>query len=89
MYNMLSSCKDMQLLKSNGTFYMFPDVSQILKKLNLPNADALSLYCLEKAHLGIMPGTSFGSDHHIRFSFAHKPEKLIEGLSRFLELVNT
>lgn len=88
MYSMLSSSPLINVIKSQGAFYMFPDLTQVIARLGLANADELSLYCLEKARVCIMSGTPFGAPNHMRFSFANKCDKLEEGLSRFLALIS-
>lgn len=88
MYSMLSSNELINVIKSQGAFYMFPDVTQVIRKLGLADADEFSLYCLEKGNISIMSGTPFGAPNHMRFSFANKCEKLEEGLSRFLALIS-
>lgn len=88
MYAMLSSNELINVIKSQGTFYMLPDMTQVIEHMGFSNADELSLYCLEKAEVSIMSGTSFGAPNHMRFSFANKCDKLEEGLSRFLLMIS-
>lgn len=88
MYSMLTSDPRIRVLKSQGTFYLFPDLSEVIQQMDLPDADALSLYCLEKAKVCIMSGVPFGGNMHLRFSFANKYEKLSEGLERFLDAIS-
>ena len=88
VYNMLSSSDAIKVIPSHGAFYLFPEVSGVLERLDLPDTEALSMYCLEKAHIGIMPGGPFGSPNYMRFSFTNKYERLEESMHRFLEIVN-
>lgn len=87
MFNMLSSSSAIKVIRSHGAFYLFPEISGVLERLDLPDAEALSIYCLEKIHVGIMPGNAFGSPNYMRFSYANKYEKLEEGLHRFMGLI--
>lgn len=88
MYDMLSSHSLIKVIKSHGAFYMFPDLTEVILKLGFANADELSLYCLEKGQVSIMSGSAFGANNHMRFSFANKYEKIEEGLSRFLSIID-
>ena len=64
-----------------GTFYAFADVSACYR----PGcADSLELaeMLLEEARVAVVPGSAFGSDQHIRLSFACSREELQEGVAR-------
>ena len=37
---------------------------------------------LEEAHVAVVPGTAFGTDEHIRISYATSMEHINEGLRR-------
>jgi len=43
---------------------------------------ALSDYLLSEAQVAIVPGAAFGSDAHLRFSFALSRERIGTGIER-------
>ena len=43
---------------------------------------ALSDYLLSEARVAIVPGSAFGSDQHLRFSFALSRERIETGIGR-------
>lgn len=57
-----------------GAFYLFPDVSNLLGKSyagqRVENVDVLAEMLLEHAHVAVVPGAAFGSDRHVRISYA-------------------
>ncbi|MDB5357122.1 MAG: aspartate aminotransferase [Phycisphaerales bacterium] len=67
-----------------GAFYLFPDVSNLLGKSyngqRLENVDALAEMLLEHAHIAVVPGSAFGSDRHVRISYAIPIEEITTGL---------
>ena len=75
--------------KPGGAFYVFPDVSahvgRTLKGTPIPTDLALAEYLLEKALISAVPGSAFGSDGYLRFSFATSMELLQEGVRRLGE----
>ena len=77
--------------KPEGAFYVFPNISGLLqktargKKLNSP-CD-LADYLLEEAKVAAVPGEDFGSDAHIRFSYATSLEDIEKGCARIREAV--
>ncbi|MCM2269841.1 MAG: pyridoxal phosphate-dependent aminotransferase [Thermoanaerobaculia bacterium] len=64
-----------------GAFYAFPDVSARLRgELATPTAFAERL--LEEEAVAIVAGEAFGSDRHVRISFACSRQALAEGMDR-------
>ncbi len=70
----------------DGAFYIFPDISAYFGKsangVTINSSMDMSMYLLEKAHVASVPGSAFGSDKCIRFSYAAADEKLIDGFNR-------
>lgn len=73
--------------RPDGAFYLFPNVTETLKRLNLKNSEELSLYILEKAKVAILPGIAFGKENHLRISFAQSREEIIEAHKRMKEVL--
>lgn len=69
-----------------GAFYIFPNVKHYYGKSNgsftVKHGDDLCLYLLEKAHVAIVPGGSFGNPNCVRISYATGTDKLTEALER-------
>lgn len=67
-----------------GAFYLFPDVSGLLNKSHagqrVENVDRLAEMLLEHAHIAVVPGSAFGSDSHIRISYAIPSAEIVAGL---------
>ncbi|MDM1529815.1 pyridoxal phosphate-dependent aminotransferase [Myroides odoratimimus] len=72
-----------------GAFYVFPDVSSFFGKtlqgVKINNADDLSMYLLEKAHVATVTGVAFGNPDCIRMSYATSEDQLIEAFKRIKE----
>jgi aspartate aminotransferase len=65
-----------------GAFYVYPNVSAYLGKAGVPTAMELSKRLLNEAHVVTVPGEAFGTDHHIRLSYATSHADVEEGLNR-------
>ena len=70
-----------------GAFYLFLDVSAYLLTKNPrqespPRTLALARYLILQHKVAIIPGCAFGSDDHIRISFATSIDKIEEGIRR-------
>jgi aspartate/methionine/tyrosine aminotransferase len=70
----------------DGAFYIFPNVSGYLSgnggSGHFDSVNGMAQYLLEKARVAAVPGDAFGSDEHIRFSFALGVESIREGIKR-------
>lgn len=69
-----------------GAFYVMPNVSRYLDRefggAPIRNTYGLAYYLLKEAHVAAVPGEAFGTDRHIRISFATSVERLAEGMRR-------
>ena len=64
-----------------GAFYAYPDVSQHLG--TGVDVTTLAARLLDEAHVAVVPGPAFGTEEHLRFSYASSLEHIEEGLRRF------
>jgi len=65
-----------------GAFYAYPNVGAYLKKDGIADATALAEKLLDEAHLALVPGPAFGTEAHVRISYATSREQIEEGLRR-------
>ena len=57
-----------------GAFYVFPEVPT--------NSVKFSELLLDKARVAVVPGKDFGSDRHVRISYATGMKNIEEGMNR-------
>lgn len=75
----LNAIDGISCLKPFGSFYVFPNVTQ------LPlSCQALADYLLDEADVALLPGTAFGKfgDGYLRLSYANSIENIREALAR-------
>lgn len=70
-------------IKPQGAFYLFPDVSQHLKK-SMTAVD-LASNMLENYGVAVVPGEAFGMPGHIRISYAISEKNLVSGFEKIAE----
>ncbi|MGC2636398.1 MAG: pyridoxal phosphate-dependent aminotransferase [Acidobacteriaceae bacterium] len=68
--------------RPDGAFYVYPNVSHYLGKSGVPSAMELSKRLLHEAHVVTVPGEAFGTNEHIRLSYATSHADVEEGLNR-------
>jgi aspartate aminotransferase len=70
-------------IASEGTFYSFPDMNDLIEKLDgISNDIELAEFFLEKAEVAMVPGSAFGAPGCMRISFATSMENLEKSMER-------
>ncbi|MFH1594219.1 MAG: pyridoxal phosphate-dependent aminotransferase [Candidatus Omnitrophota bacterium] len=77
MVRVINSIKGMSCFTPKGAFYVFCNI----EKTGLGSV-ALCERLLDDVHVACVPGAAFGSDKHIRLSFATGMENISKGLTR-------
>ena len=85
----LSTIKGVEVIPADGTFYLFPNVQDIITARGFANdlefADAL----LQETGVALVPGSAFGSEGSIRLSFATSMNVLEDAMTRFEKFCQT
>lgn len=68
-----------------GAFYVYPNVKSFLGKGGVKTASDLAAKLLSDAHVVVVPGEAFGTDEHIRLSYAVSPDVIDKGVARLRE----
>ena len=89
VYKLLTDIEGIKVNLPDGAFYFFPNVTSFFGRSyngkTIKNADELSIYLLEEAHVATVGGDSFGDTTSIRISYAAAEDKLIEAVKRIKE----
>ncbi|HWP47004.1 MAG TPA: pyridoxal phosphate-dependent aminotransferase [Candidatus Limnocylindrales bacterium] len=87
----LNTIPGISCLKPKGAFYVFPKVSSLYGRTyqgrTISNSKDLASYLLAEARVAVVPGSAFGSDQHVRLSYALSMEHIREGLHRIKEAI--
>jgi len=87
MLRRLLAIPGVQCAEPQGAFYAYPNISVILGRDGIRNTVEFSERLLEKARVAVVPGEAFGTQQHIRISFATSIEELERGLDRLREFI--
>ena len=85
-----SNIENVNLIKSTGAFYLFPDVSYyssdgVIKGVH--NSIDFCNWLLDEYFIAFVPGEVFGKNGFLRCSYALSDNDLHEGLSRFSKAI--
>jgi len=68
-----------------GAFYVYPNVSAFIGKGGIKGSSDVSSRLLNDAHVVTVPGAAFGTEEHIRLSYATSREVIDKGVVRMRE----
>ncbi|HXD80740.1 MAG TPA: aminotransferase class I/II-fold pyridoxal phosphate-dependent enzyme, partial [Candidatus Acidoferrum sp.] len=71
-----------------GAFYIFPRVDGLYGN-GIAGSVAFAEALLERGRVAVVPGLPFGSDRHVRISYAYSLETLTEGMDRIEEFARS
>ena len=93
----LNALPGVRCVMPRGAFYAFPNVSGLFGRTWRKADGAVSLessldataFLLEEARVAVVPGRDFGSDAHVRLSYATSDAPISEGLARMAAALAT
>ena len=68
-----------------GAFYVYPNISAFIGKGGIKSASDLAAKLLSEAHVVVVPGEAFGTQNHIRLSYAVSGDVIDKGVQRMRE----
>ncbi len=91
-FEALTSIDGISCCKPEGAFYLFPNVSAYFQKstpvIKIENSFDLAMYLLYEAKVACVPGSAFGTEGYIRFSYAASLDNLMEAVKRIKEALD-
>lgn len=87
LVNALKSIQGVHVIPADGTFYLFPNVSEIIEKKGFANDIEFANALLQETGIALVPGSAFGCEGSIRLSFATSMEILEDAMQRFKHFV--
>ncbi|MBI4593608.1 MAG: pyridoxal phosphate-dependent aminotransferase [Candidatus Rokubacteria bacterium] len=84
----LNAIPGVSCVMPKGAFYAFANVSGLFGPRRKGSA-AVTEFLLDAARVAVVPGVDFGSDAHVRLSYATSAELIREGLARLRAAVVT
>ncbi len=87
----LSGMPGIRCHSPEGAFYVFPNVSALYGKQHGNTAITYSTdfttFLLDVARIAVVPGVEFGSDNHVRISYATSMANIEKGMNRMAEAI--
>ena len=91
MYERVKLMPYVDILKPQGAFYLFIDISEALKHkfkgAKIADAKEFASKLLEERAVAVIPCGDFGFPNHVRLSYAISMEQITKGLNRIEEFL--
>ena len=86
-YRLIGEIPGIHCVKPKGAFYLFPNVSEAVKKNGFDSVDAWVTAILEEEKVALVPGSGFGAPDYVRVSYALSIEDIKEAAKRIKRFV--
>jgi len=87
----LNDIPEISCFNPQGAFYVFPNISGYFgKEFNgkvIKDSLDFTEFILDEAKVAVVPGVAFGSNDHVRISYATSMDDIIKGMERITEAV--
>lgn len=83
----LKKIPSLKWIRPVGAFYLFLDVSEVIKKKSLGSDKEFAAKILEEKKVVVIPGGSMGFPNWVRLSFATNDEEIKKGIQRLAEFI--
>ena len=88
----INSIPGISCRKPEGAFYIFPNFSSYYSMeyegMPIRNSFGMAYFLLKEAKVAVVPGEPFGSDDHIRISYAASMDEIKEAVERIKEALS-
>lgn len=85
MIGEINKIDGLSVVNPDGAFYAFVNTSSFYHGGKVSNSSEMAALLLETKHVACVPGGPFGSEDHVRLSFATSDELILKGLQRIRE----
>jgi len=85
--NRLRQIPGVKCAEPRGAFYAYPNVSVVLGKSGINNTLQLAERLLAEANVAVVPGEAFGTEQHVRLSYATSMHELERGIDRIHQFI--
>lgn len=82
IYPLLLEVPGFKVIKPQGAFYLFPNVSEAIRMKGFTDVTSFTTDILEKTGVALVTGAGFGADENVRLSYATDLETLKEAVNR-------
>jgi len=92
MVDMFNSIDGVSCRRPRGAFYIMMNIDELIGRTmygkTIKNADDFSALFLDVAKVAVVPGTGFGADNYVRWSYATSMDSIVDGVERLKKFLH-
>ncbi|MBB6452237.1 aspartate aminotransferase [Salirhabdus euzebyi] len=88
LYDWITAIDGISCVKPKGAFYLFPNIQKAVENCGFSSVDEWVTALLEEEKVALVPGSGFGADQNVRFSYATSLDQLEEAAKRIKKFVD-
>jgi len=85
----LAKIPGFRCVAAQGAFYLFPDISAAMQRLNMQDDVQFCEYLLTAAQVAVVPGSAFGAPGHLRLSYALSEQEGLQAIKQIHDACKT
>ena len=85
----LATIPGIKCARPEGAFYVYPNISEFLGRRDVNSPAEFARKLLHEAHVATVPGEGFGTNEHVRISYATSEKDLDRGIQRLRGFVGS
>jgi aspartate aminotransferase len=84
----LRQISDVSIVMPKGAFYAYPNISVAYKSGKVKSSLDFANQLLTTSYVAVVPGEAFGTNDHVRISYATSMKELERGLDRLHKFID-
>ncbi|MBE7015964.1 MAG: pyridoxal phosphate-dependent aminotransferase [Ruminococcaceae bacterium] len=92
MVDMFNSIDGVSCRRPHGAFYIMMNIDELIGRTmygkTIKNADDFAALFLDVAKVAVVPGTGFGADNYVRWSYATSMDNIVDGIERLKKFLH-
>lgn len=92
MVHYINSMEKISCMKPHGAFYIMMNISQLIGEefygRVIRSSDDFAEVFLQVAKVAVVPGSGFGAENYVRWSYATSMDNIVEGLERLQKFLD-
>lgn len=92
MVDMFENIDGVSCKRPNGAFYIMMNIDELIGRTmygtTIHNADDFAQLFLDVAKVAVVPGTGFGVNNYVRWSYATSMDNIVEGIERLKKFLH-
>lgn len=92
MVEMFSSIDGVSCKRPNGAFYIMMNIDDLIGRtmygVTIKDADDFAKLFLDVAKVAVVPGSGFGANNYVRWSYATSMDNIVEGIERLKKFLH-